>query len=83
MAPTIRLAGVRRRLELGRQRRRLTRILGSARSLPGYRDRLASWSPGEDPYEALARLPVLERSRVQDDPDAFRDARVDSLSLTS
>jgi phenylacetate-CoA ligase len=83
MAPTIRLAGVRRRLELGRQRRRLTRILGSARSLPGYRDRLASWSPGEDPYEALARLPVLERSRVQDDPDAFRDARVDSLALTS
>ena len=83
MAPTIRLAGVRRRFELGTQRRRLARILASARSLPGYRDELSSWRPGGDPYEALGRLPVLERSRVQDDPDAFRDPRVGSLALTS
>lgn len=67
-----------------RQRRALVTTLGRARELRGYADAFAAvGAGGDDPYEALRRLPVLERSAVQADPDAFCDPRAPGLTLSS
>lgn len=67
-----------------RSRRRLASTLRRARSLPGY---AGSFEPtpeiGRDPGRVLARLPVLERSRVQERPEAFHDPRVPAVPLSS
>lgn len=67
-----------------RRRRRLAATLRRARSLPGNAGR-CEWAGGigRDPANALARLPVLERRLVQEDPEAFRDPRVPAVLLNS
>lgn len=67
-----------------RRGRRLAATLHRARSLPGYAGTFGSAGEiGSDPARVLARLPVLERSTVQERPEAFRDPRVPALLLSS
>lgn len=73
----------RRRLA-ARQRRALISTLRRARELPGYAGSFdAIGKEVNDPYVTLQRLPVLERSSVQADPEAFCDPRAPGLPLTS
>lgn len=77
-------AGSRARFLEARRRRRLARALRRARSLPGYAGMLGPAADiDRDPGRVLARMPVLERSSVQERPEAFCDARVPALVLSS
>jgi phenylacetate-CoA ligase len=73
--------------EAAARRKRLAAALRSAARLPGYRATIAPLAgeleTGLDPLVALRSLPLLERSSIQADPDAFRDSSVRSVVLSS
>ena len=66
-----------------RQRRLLAETLARARRLDGYGTTVAQLPENLDPYQALRRLPVLERATIQERPEAFRDPSERSLLLQS
>jgi len=67
----------------GRQRRLLGETLARARRLPGYANELGRLPPGDDPFNVLSELSVLERSAIQDAPGAYRDFRERAVRMTS
>lgn len=70
--------------QLSSRSRRLAATLHRARSLPGYAGILESAADiDRDPNRVLGQLPVLERSSVQEHPEAFCDPRVPALLLSS